>query len=155
MKKREPRQAFFFERVTGAVGSSASLILHTLFFIAAFGLGFSRLLPWDMVLLVLTTAVSLEAIYLAIFIQMSVNRNTESLREVEEDVEDIQEDIEDIGEEVKELGEGVEDIQEEIEELADDEERDEERKKRQAVTLNRITADIERLLADIEALKRK
>jgi low affinity Fe/Cu permease len=42
--------------------------------------------PLEKVLLVLTTAVSLEAIYMAIFIQMAVNQNTQSLEEVEEDI---------------------------------------------------------------------
>ncbi|MEK7616618.1 MAG: hypothetical protein AAB414_01025, partial [Patescibacteria group bacterium] len=39
------------------------------------------------------TWLSIEAIYLAIFIQMTVNRNTQSLEEVEEDIEDIQEEV--------------------------------------------------------------
>jgi hypothetical protein len=41
------------------------------------------------VLLVLTTLVSLEAIYLSIFIQMAVNRTAQSIKEVEEDFEEI------------------------------------------------------------------
>lgn len=50
-------------------------------------------MPTDKVLLILTTAVSLEAIYLAIFIQMTVNRTTTSLAGVEKDIGDIQEDV--------------------------------------------------------------
>ncbi len=57
--------------------------------------------------------VSLEAIYLAIFIQMTVNRNTQSLKEVEDDIDDIQEDVEELGEEVGDISEDIEDIQEE------------------------------------------
>jgi low affinity Fe/Cu permease len=78
-------------KMTDWVGTPWSLILHTIFFAGIFILrhfGFSR----DYVLLLLTTAVSLEAIYLSIFIQMSVNRATQSLEEVEEDIEDIQEE---------------------------------------------------------------
>ena len=71
------------------IGSPASLVVHTLFFASAFILGIAGV-PWDRVLLVLTTIVSLEAIYLSIFIQMSVNRNTESLRDVEENLDEIQ-----------------------------------------------------------------
>ncbi|MBI2018729.1 DUF1003 domain-containing protein [Candidatus Daviesbacteria bacterium] len=74
------------------VGTPYSLIVHSFFFIGVFALkyvGFSV----DQILLILTTVVSLEAIYLAVFIQMSVNRNTQSLEEVEEDIEDIQEDV--------------------------------------------------------------
>lgn len=79
-------------KLTEWIGTPVSLIIHTLFFIGIFalrGIGITT----DYILLVLTTAVSLEAIYLSIFIQMTVNRNTESLEEVEEDIEDIQEDV--------------------------------------------------------------
>lgn len=107
------------EKLTGWIGSIPSLIVHTLLFIAVFvaiELGF----PEDKALLLLTTVVSLEAIYLSILIQMSVNRNTDSLEEVEEDLEEIQEDIEDIQEDVEDIQEGVEDIEEEIEEIQGD-----------------------------------
>lgn len=79
-------------RVTDWIGSSWSLMLHTLFFAGMFTL---YLLGYNLeiVLLVLTTLVSLEAIYLSIFIQMTVNRNTQSLQEVEENIDEIQEDI--------------------------------------------------------------
>lgn len=52
-------------------------------------------------LLMLTTVVSLEAIYPAIFIQFSVNKQAASLKGVEEDVESIQEDVEELGEHVE------------------------------------------------------
>lgn len=78
-------------RFTDWVGTPLSLIIHTLFFIGIFTLRYFGLTT-NYILLILTTAVSLEAIYLSIFIQMSVNRATESLEEVEEDIEDIQED---------------------------------------------------------------
>lgn len=84
------------------MGSPASLITHTLLFILAFVLGIVGV-DWDRVLLVLTTIVSLEAIYLSILIQMTVNRHTESLKEVEEDVGEIQEDLEEIQEDAKKL----------------------------------------------------
>jgi low affinity Fe/Cu permease len=83
---------------TESVGSITSIVVHTIGFIAIFALGFFGV-KLDSILLILTTAVSLEAIYLAIFIQMSVNRNTQSLQEVEEDIEEIQEDIEEMEEE--------------------------------------------------------
>lgn len=74
------------------VGTPYSVIFHTLIFIVAPAL---VLLGFELrsVLLIFTTWLSIEAIYLAIFIQMTVNRNTESLEEVEEDIEDIQEDV--------------------------------------------------------------
>lgn len=92
------RRMTFLEKIsikmTEWVGTPWSLIIHTLLFAGIFALrsfGFTR----DYILLLLTTAVSLEAIYLSIFIQMSVNKATESLEEVEEDIEDIQEDVDD------------------------------------------------------------
>lgn len=74
------------------VGTPYSVIFHTLLFITIPSLVF---LGFEVrsILLIFTTWLSIEAIYLAIFIQMSVNRNTESLEEVEEDIEDIQEDV--------------------------------------------------------------
>ncbi len=79
-------------KIISWVGTPYSVIFHTLIFIAVPGL---VLLGFDLrsVLLIFTTWLSIEAIYLAIFIQMTVNRNTESLEEVEEDIEDIQEDV--------------------------------------------------------------
>jgi cell division protein FtsL len=66
----------------------------------------------DKILLILTTAVSLEAIYLAIFIQMTVNRNTQSIEDIEEDIEDIQEDVEELSEDVEDISEDIDAIQE-------------------------------------------
>jgi len=82
-------------RATEWIGTPASLVAHTMFFVACFFFVLAGV-PLDAVLLILTTAVSLEAIYLAIFIQMTVNRNTRSLEEVEEDIEEIQEDVKEI-----------------------------------------------------------
>ena len=79
-------------KITEWIGTPYSLIIHTFFFIGIFILYLFGLTV-DKILLILTTAVSLEAIYLSLFIQMTVNRNTESLEDVEEDIEDIQEDV--------------------------------------------------------------
>lgn len=73
-------------------------------------------IPLDSILLLVTTLVSFEAIYLSIFIQMSVNRQASILVEVQDDVEDIQEDIEEIQEDIEEIQEDVEEIQEESDE---------------------------------------
>ena len=81
--------------VTRWVGSVWSLIFHTILFIGAFiliSVGYSL----ERVLLVLTTLVSLEAIYLSIFIQMSVNNQSKAIASVEKDIEEIQEDVEDV-----------------------------------------------------------
>lgn len=112
--------------VTKWVGSVWSLIVHTLLFAGAFLLVFIGA-PLDRVLLILTTIVSLEAIYLSIFIQMSVNRQARALAnvekdidEIQEDVEEIQEDVDEIQEDVEEIAEDVEDIQEDIDEIQED-----------------------------------
>ncbi|MBP6860027.1 MAG: DUF1003 domain-containing protein [Candidatus Pacebacteria bacterium] len=125
---KAPRPApTFFDNATTWVGSPASVIAHTAFFIVAFLAGVIGFAEWDMVLLVLTTLVSLEAIYLAIFIQMSVNRQareleevSEDIDEIQEDIDEIQEDVEEISEDVEEISEDVEDIQEGVEEMAED-----------------------------------
>lgn len=151
------------------VGSIPSLILHTLFFGGAFiavGLG---VIDFNQMLLVLTTIVSLEAIYLAIFIQMTINFTTQSLQEVSEDVEEIQEDIEEITEDVGEIQEDVEEITEDVGELQKDveditedvEEMSEEDKKKlrnhemRSATLVAIQNDLKKLLADIDELKKE
>jgi uncharacterized protein YoxC len=69
------------------------------------------------VLLILTTIVSLEAIYLSIFIQITVNRQARELEEVSEDIEEIQEDVDEIQEDVEEIQENVDEIQEDVEEI--------------------------------------
>ncbi|MBI3572551.1 hypothetical protein HY091_03430 [Candidatus Kaiserbacteria bacterium] len=135
------------ERITKWIGSVQSLVFHSVLFLGLFALTVAGIFPRDLVLLVWNTIVSLEAIYLAIFIQLTVNRHSEELEEVGEDVEVIQETVD-------ELGEGVEDIQDTVEEMTEDEQREEERKQRQAVTLESLTADVKRVLTDLEALKK-
>ena len=48
----------------------------------------------EYIMLVLAALVSLEVIYLVIFVQMFVNKNTNSLEEVKEHIKDIKEDEE-------------------------------------------------------------
>ncbi|MBY0110524.1 hemolysin XhlA family protein [Patescibacteria group bacterium] len=149
------------ERLTRAIGSVASLIAHTIAFAIAFSLGVFGIASWEIVLLVVTTVVSLEAIYLAILIQMTVNRNTESLREVEEDIDEIQEDVEELGEDVDEIQEDIEEINEDIDEIQEDVEEMTEEEKAEAqttanvATLEQLTMDVKRVLEDLEALKKK
>jgi peptidoglycan hydrolase CwlO-like protein len=131
--------------------SPTSLVIHTIIFASFFTVSFLKLVSWDLMFAVLTNVVSLEAIYLAIFIQMSVNRQAASLKEVEEDVGDIQEDIEELGENVEDLKEDVEDIQEDIGEDEEDEVRD----KKQAEMLEALTNDVKAMLKHLETLKGK
>lgn len=121
VKKQEPQSKFELAAVkfTNWVGSTSSLVVHTIAFIASFILVVFGV-ALDKVLLVLTTAVSLEAIYLAIFIQMTVNRNTASLEEVEEDIDEIQKDVDEIQEDVDEIEKDVDEIQKDVDEIEKD-----------------------------------
>ena len=102
------------EKITGAVGSTASIVIHTILFVCAFGLVLLGV-SFERVLLGITTVVSLEAIYLSLFIQMTVNRHTQSLEEVGEDIDEIQEDIDEINEDVGDIAEDLEEMTEEWE----------------------------------------
>jgi len=86
------------------LGTPSSFVVHTLFFVIAFLFIFFGI-SFDKILLIVTTIVSLEAIYLAIFIQMTVNRQAEEIKEVGEDIEDIQEEVEDISEDIDKIQE--------------------------------------------------
>jgi len=69
----------YFDRLSDSItewmGSNASILIHTILFTGFFLLRFFGV-SLDGILLALTTIVSLEAIYLAIFIQRSVNKQT-------------------------------------------------------------------------------
>ena len=175
--KRE-RKIRIIERIVGAMGSVPSLFAHTLVFIGFFASWWFGVMTLDSMLLILTTLVSLEAIYLSLLIQMTVNENTRALREVEddideiqedveglgEDIEDIQEDIEEISEDIDEIQEDVEEINEDIDEIQEDvEELNEEevaaaaeatRVATKAESLEKLTEDVRRILADLEEFKK-
>ena len=97
------------QKIISWVGTTQSLIAHSIFFI------FMMCLPFfgvesSLSLLILTTVVSLEAIYLNIFIQMGVNRHADEqkqtrivLSSVQETIEDVQETMEDVQEDVQEI----------------------------------------------------
>ncbi len=107
------------DQITSFIGTPESIVIHTLFFIGIFGLWFFGF-TLDQIMLILTTAVSLEAIYLSLFIQMTVNRNTASLTELEKDVEEIQEDVEEIEGDFGEIQEDVKGIEEQVGEITED-----------------------------------
>jgi hypothetical protein len=99
-------------------------------------------------LLVLTTIVSLEAIYLSIFIQMTVNKNTYDIEMIQDDVDEIQEDIEDIEQDIGEIQKDVVDINE-------DNEKDLEIEKREEQALMAIQAILTNLQNEINAIKHR
>jgi len=148
-----------------SVGSIPSLIVHTVFFVVVFGLQFLGF-TFDQIMLILTTAVSLEAIYLSIFIQMSVNRQAKHIEEVHEDVEDISEDIEEISkdidtiqEDVKEIGEDVEDISEDVdvisEEIEKDDQEDSIERSEDLARLAKMETALEELLRQVRDMEKK
>jgi methyl-accepting chemotaxis protein len=104
------------DRATKWIGSTNSLVVHTIFFVGMLLLAFMTDIGFDKILLILTTLVSLEAIYLSIFIQMTVNKHSEELEEVSEDIEEIQEDVD-------EIQENIEDIQEDVEKTTEEKNR--------------------------------
>ena len=132
--------------ITHWVGSPLSIFLHTILFAAAITVLVKGIFPFDVVILILNTVVSLEAIYLALFIQMTVNYQAESIEEVSEDIEEMQEDIGEIQEDVGELQEDVEDINE-------DETEEERLHAEQKKTLGDIQTDLRKLMQDIEKLQ--
>jgi low affinity Fe/Cu permease len=154
-------------RATRWLGSPLSLVVHTLLFIACFALVLLGV-DFEQVLLMLTTAVSLEAIYLALFIQMSVNRTVESLEVVEEELDEIQEDVQEIHEDVAEIEKDIDEIQEDVQEIHDDVaeiekdideiEKDEDawraRDMQDAESLKAIEKRLSDVLADLERLRR-
>ena len=109
----------FSKKLTSWIGSPQSILVHTVFFIGIFALRFFAVTASD-ILLILTTIVSLEAIYLSIFIQMTVNKHSEELEEVSEELGEVSEDIEEIQEDMEEIQENVEDIKEDEGEKEED-----------------------------------
>ncbi len=144
------------------IGSIPSLIVHVCFFIGIFILGFFGPFDPEFVFAITTNILSIEAIFLAILIQMSINKSNRSLQavekdidEIQEDIDEIQEDVEDLGEDIDEIQEDIDEIQEDVEDITEEEERDERRKKDQQATLEGLTANVRNILAELESLKEK
>jgi peptidoglycan hydrolase CwlO-like protein len=147
-------------KFTKWIGSPSSIVIHTIFFLICF-LTVLFGVELEKMLLFLTTVVSLEAIYLAILIQLTVNRNTTDLLEVGKELDEIQEDVEEIQEDIDEMQEDVEEIQEDIDEIQDDvddiEEGDTEEEKRDKEikqTVEGIQKALEHLMQEISSIKK-
>ena len=124
----------FPQKISAWVGSPLSLIIHTIFFSSIFVLGFSGLINPDYVFAFTTNILSIEAIYLAIFIQMTVNRHSEDLEEVSEDIDEIQKDVE---------------------EISDEDQSEEEAERIEINKFKHIEDTLQALLQEISELKRK
>lgn len=147
-------------KATYWIGSTSSLLIHTALFAFSFVMYF-----WgfeiDKILLVVTTLVSLEAIYLSIFIQMSVNRQARRLsavardvEEIQEDVEEIQEDVEGIEKDVDEIQKDVDEIQEDVEEIQEEDQEEMNDIKCDNLMMNRIESTLAELIKEINELKK-
>lgn len=132
---------------TDWIGSVPSLLVHTVFFIGSFALvpfGF----PVEQVLLVVTTVVSLEAIYLAIFIQMALNEASRTIDEIEVDIDEIQEDV-------AEIEVDIDEIQEDIDEIEKDETEEQVRDRQNKQVLDKIEGSLGALILEIEKMKKE
>ncbi len=127
--------------ITRWVGSTSSVLLHTILFIISFLLPVLGVVTFERMLLFLTTIVSLEAIYLSIFIQMSLNMNNQNIEIIQEDIEELGEGIEELGDDIEELGEDIEELGEDIEELGDD--------------IEELGEDLEELGEDLEEIQKE
>lgn len=154
-KKPKERLEQFAFTVTRFVGSIESILVHSVIFIASFVAVWSGLISFDRMLLVLTTIVSLEAIYLSIFIQMTINYQAEDIDEIQEDIDEIQEDVDEIQEDVDEIQEDVDEIQEDVEEMSEEDKEHEKLEAGQTQTLEQIHAGLQKLMGDIERLQGK
>ena len=151
----------FSKKITSWVGSTQSLIVHTIGFVAIFSLrlfGFST----DSILLILTTLVSLEAIYLSIFIQITINQHSDDLEEVSEDIEELQENVDEISEDVEEIQKDVDEIQEDVEEISEDveeineeDEEDIKEEEEEKEKFKQIENTLKTLLEEISQLKKQ
>ena len=128
----------FSKKVITWIGSSQSLIVHTIFFVSIFIVGFSGIINPDYVFAFTTNILSIEAIYLAIFIQMTINKHSDDLEEVSGDIEELQEDVDEISEDVEEIQKDVEDISEDVEEIQKD--------------VDEIQEDVEEISEDVEEI---
>ena len=144
-KKESENKISLSSKLVTWIGSPRSLLVHTIFFTVMVLLAFSDI-GFDKVMLVLTTIVSLEAIYLSIFIQMTVNKHGEELEEVSEDIDEIQKDVDEIQEDVDEIQKDVDEIQEDVEDI------EEEKPK---IIFEKIEKNLQDLMAEISELKKR
>lgn len=154
MIKRKLTADTLASKFTQWIGTPSSIIIHTLLFSGIFFLslfGYNT----EQILIILTTAVSLEAIYLSIFIQMSINRNSLSLQEVEKDVDEIAKDVDELQEDVEDIEGNVKDISKDIDEIQDDDDKQEDEVLRAAKLMGKMEAHLHEIINELEMLKKK
>lgn len=140
------------ETFTIWIGSVQSLVVHSALFVLVFILGFLGV-NWEMLMLILTTVVSLEAIYLAIFIQMSINRSAVSLQTVAEDLGEIHEGMEDLAEDVEEISGDVDELQKDMGEIQEDVEEINTNVDEIQIDVSDIQGDLDDIQTDVDDLQ--
>ena len=100
------------KKITQWIGTPQSIIVHTIFFVAMLSWFYVDVPNRDHILLVLTTVVSLEAIYQMLFLQLTVNQHGKELTEVKTAMDEVTETVEEMQETVEEVQETVGDIHE-------------------------------------------
>ena len=105
------------DTIIGWMGSNVSVVLHTLFFLGALLSPVLFNLSFDTILLVLTTVVSLEAIYLSLFIQRSVNKQSIRLGDVEEALDDVEESVDNVEKALDDVEESVDNVEKALDDV--------------------------------------
>lgn len=93
--------------LTQWIGTPQSIIAHTIFFTGMFLWWMFDASRRDHILLVLTTLVSLEAIYQMLFLQLTVNQHGKDLIEVKSAMDEVHETVEEMSETVEEIQENT------------------------------------------------
>ena len=151
MADKQNRLDIITPKITWWIGSPSSIVLHTLFFLIMLSLAIFGVNTTNM-LLVLTTIVSLEAIYLSIFIQYTVNQQARVITEVAEDIGEVTEDVDEISKDVDEISEDVDELSVDIDALQADAEKE---NVSYTETYARMERQIGVILAEITTLKNK
>ena len=137
-KKDETYAEYLAFRAIRWIGSIQSLVFHTAGFVIAFLFYFIGA-DFNTILLVVTTVLSLEAVYLSIFAQMTLNRHSDELEDIQEDVGDIQEDVGDIQEDMTDIQEDVTEIAKDVDEIQED--------------VDEIQKDVDEIQEDVEEIQ--
>lgn len=146
-----------FLQIPNLLGSTKSIVIHTISIITMFLLAFVGV-EFDTILLIVTTVLTIEAIYLSLFLQLSMNQNSKDIEEIKQDadeiqhdLEEIQEDTEEIQKEIGEIQEDTEEIQKEVDELEEEINEDTDQ---DIITNKNLSDEITTLKSDIAEIKR-
>lgn len=153
-KKDETYAEYLAFRAIRWIGSIQSLVFHTTGFVLSLFLYFAGV-SFNSIMLVVTTVLSLEAVYLSIFAQMTLNRHSDELEDIQEDVGDIQEDVGEIQEDVDEIQKDVDEIQEDVEEIQEEDDSSDVSVSIDPAMLARIEQSLKELGTEIAEMKRR